>query len=106
MLVKDVLSILIKRQKCCYRAGWIWWYIWLITVEHYCRRTFGEIEDEHDSDQSVDWNAVDTFKLSARLEVDYINERYKLDLPENEQYETLGGLIVHEMKTFQMNWKR
>jgi CBS domain containing-hemolysin-like protein len=37
-----------------------------------------------------------SFKLSARLEVDYINERFKLDLPENEQYETIGGLIVHE----------
>ena len=36
------------------------------------------------------------YKFSARLEVDYINETYKLDLPENENYETLGGLIVDE----------
>ena len=37
-----------------------------------------------------------TYKFSARLEVDYINETYKLDLPESENYETLGGLIVNE----------
>ena len=36
------------------------------------------------------------YKFSARLEVDYINETYKLDLPEGENYETLGGLIVDE----------
>ena len=35
------------------------------------------------------------FKFSARLEVDYVNERYELCLPENENYETLGGMIVH-----------
>jgi CBS domain containing-hemolysin-like protein len=36
------------------------------------------------------------YKFSARLEVDYINENYKLELPEGEEYETLGGLIVHQ----------
>ena len=57
---------------------------------------FGEIEDEHDSvaliEEQLDENS---FLLSARLEVDYLNETYKLQLPENENYETLGGLIVH-----------
>ena len=36
------------------------------------------------------------YSFSARLEVDYINENYKLELPENDEYETLGGLIVNE----------
>ena len=37
--------------------------------------------------------------FSARLEVDYINETYKLQLPEHENYETLGGLVVHNTET-------
>jgi len=97
MLVKDVLNILIKRHKSIAivldeyggTSG-------LITVEDIVEELFGEIEDEHDSDQLIDSQLSDTsFKFSARLEVDYINERYKLDLPESDQYETIGGLIVH-----------
>ena len=38
----------------------------------------------------------DLYKFAARLEIDYINENYKLELPESEEYETLGGLIVNE----------
>jgi len=98
MLVKDVLSLLIKRHKSIAivldeyggTSG-------LITVEDIVEELFGEIEDEHDSDQLIETQLSEkSFKLSARLEVDYINERFKLDLPENEQYETVGGLIVHE----------
>ena len=37
-----------------------------------------------------------TFKFSARLEVDYLNEQYRLDLPESDEYGTLGGMIVNE----------
>ncbi|MCK5443408.1 MAG: hemolysin, partial [Maribacter sp.] len=57
----------------------------------------GEIEDEHDStylhEEQLDGS---TYMFSARLEVDYINENYKLELPENDEYETLGGFIVNE----------
>jgi CBS domain containing-hemolysin-like protein len=66
-------------------------------VEDIIEELFGEIEDEHDSDLLIDQQISETeFKLSARLEVDQINENYKLDLPESDQYETLGGLIVNE----------
>lgn len=98
MLAKDVLSLLIKRHKSIAivldeyggTSG-------LITVEDIIEELFGEIEDEHDSDLLIDQQINETeFKLSARLEVDQINENYKLDLPESDQYETLGGLIVNE----------
>ena len=69
----------------------------IITVEDIVEELVGEIEDEHDTveliEEKIDEN---NYKFSARLEVDYINETYKLDLPEGENYETLGGLIVDE----------
>jgi len=56
---------------------------------------FGEIEDEHDSiDLKEEITDDGYYHLSARLEVDYLNETYKLNLPESENYETLGGLVV------------
>ena len=68
----------------------------IITVEDIIEELFGEIEDEHDHialyEHQIEENV---FEFSARLEVDYINQNYNLDLPENEFYETLGGLIVY-----------
>ena len=68
-----------------------------MTVEDIVEELFGEIEDEHDStdwiEEQLDEN---NYRFSARLEVDYINENYKLELPENDEYETLGGLLVNE----------
>ena len=66
-----------------------------MTVEDIIEELFGEIEDEHDNVQLVEEQISDNkYCFSARQEVDYINETYGLDLPEAEQYETLGGLIV------------
>ena len=68
----------------------------IITVEDIIEELFGEIEDEHDHialyEHQIEENV---FEFSASLEVDYINQNYNLDLPENEFYETLGGLIVY-----------
>ena len=68
----------------------------LITVEDIIEELFGEIEDEHDKNKLLEEKINDReFKLSTRLEVDYLNETYNLDLEEDSTYETLGGLIVH-----------
>jgi len=97
MLVKDVLNILIKKRKSI--AVVIDEYggtSGMLTVEDIVEELFGEIEDEHDSIVLIEEQLADNkYKFSARMEVDYINETYKLNLPEEENYETLGGWIVN-----------
>ncbi|SEL64329.1 Hemolysin, contains CBS domains [Aquimarina amphilecti] len=97
MYVKDVLNLLTKKHKSI--AVVIDEYggtSGIITVEDIVEELFGEIEDEHDSvdliEEKLDENH---YRFSARMEVDYINETYKLNLPESEYYETLGGMIVN-----------
>jgi putative hemolysin len=96
--IKDVLNILTKKRRSMAivideyggTSG-------IMTVEDIVEELLGEIEDEHDSVELIEEQlAEDTYRFSARLEVDYINEAYKLNLPESDQYETLGGLIVNE----------
>ncbi len=97
MLVKDVLGILSKKRKSL--AVVIDEYggtSGIITVEDIIEELFGEIEDEHDSIALIEEELGEGhYKFSARLEVDYLNENYKFDLEESENYETLGGLIVN-----------
>lgn len=98
MLAKDVLNLLIKkRMSIAIVLDEYGGTSGLITVEDIVEELFGEIEDEHDNDLLIDSkiNEVE-YKFSTRLEVDQINENHKLELPKNEQYETLGGLIVHQ----------
>jgi len=68
----------------------------LLTVEDIVEEIFGEIEDEHDT-TALEENQIDenTFVLSGRLEIDFLNQKYQLNLPESEEYETLNGLIVY-----------
>ncbi|MDN3664433.1 hemolysin family protein [Algibacter miyuki] len=96
VLIKDVLGVLTKKHKSIAvvldeyggTSG-------IMSVEDIVEELFGEIEDEHDTVDLVDEKLEDdTFHFSGRVEVDYINETYKINLPESENYETLGGLIV------------
>lgn len=97
MLVKDVLNILTKKSKSI--AVVIDEYggtSGIITVEDIIEELFGEIEDEHDSLVLTETRINNKhYIFSARLDVDYINETYKLKFPEKENYETLGGMIVN-----------
>jgi putative hemolysin len=98
MLIQDILNVLTKKRKSIAvvldeyggTSG-------IMTVEDIVEELFGEIEDEHDSTDWIEEQLEEnSYKFSARLEVDYVNENYKLELPENDEYETLGGLIVNE----------
>lgn len=98
MLIQDILNVLTKKRKSIAvvldeyggTSG-------IMTVEDIVEELFGEIEDEHDSTDLLEEQLEEnSYKFSARLEVDYVNENYKLELPENDEYETLGGLIVNE----------
>lgn len=72
----------------------------VITIEDVIEEIFGEIEDEHDVELRLEEQVSETeFRFSARLEIDYLNEEYQLDLPDAEEYETLGGLIIHELES-------
>ena len=67
----------------------------IVTLEDIVEELFGEIEDEHDKDKFIEEQISDTeYLFSARLEVEYLNETYHLNIPESEEYETLGGFIV------------
>ena len=68
----------------------------IVTMEDVVEEIFGEIDDEYDVEDEVE-KAVDdkTFVFSARLEIDYLNDTYKLDLPVSDDYETLAGMILH-----------
>ena len=96
MLIKDVLNILTKKSKSI--AVVIDEYggtSGILTVEDIIEELFGEIEDEHDKlVLTEEVKGENHFLFSTRLEVDYLNETYKLKLVESENYETLGGLIV------------
>lgn len=97
MKISEVLKLLTKQRKSIavvldeygVTSG-------IITVEDIIEELFGEIEDEHDHNALYEQKIEEgVFEFSARLEVDYINQNYDVELPENEFYETLGGLIVN-----------
>ena len=73
----------------------------LVSLEDIMEEITGEIEDEHDNTNLVAKQLSDKeYMLSARLEITKINEMFDLDLPESDEYMTLGGLILHEYQSF------
>lgn len=73
----------------------------LISLEDIMEEITGEIEDEHDNTNLVAKQLSDhEYMLSARLEIEKVNEMFNLNLPESDEYMTLGGLILHEYQSF------
>lgn len=97
IFIKDVMNLLTKKRKSVAvvldeyggTSG-------IITMEDIVEELFGEIEDEHDLDETLTEEQLDAknYLFSTRLEVAYLNETYKLSIPESDSYSTLGGFIV------------
>jgi putative hemolysin len=97
MLIKDVLDLLTKKRKSVAvildeyggTSG-------MATIEDIVEELFGEIEDEHDEEEVLPEEVLseNSYRFSAKLKVDYLNETYKLNIPESDSYSTLGGYIV------------
>lgn len=73
----------------------------IVSLEDIVEEIFGDFEDEHDNAKYVAKKTNDgQYVLSARLEIDKVNEMFELDLPESDDYMTIGGLILHEYQSF------
>jgi CBS domain containing-hemolysin-like protein len=67
----------------------------MLTIEDIMEEIFGEIDDEHDIDEFIEKNPEKgQYIFSGRLEIDYLNEKYRLDFPDSEEFDTLAGYII------------
>jgi CBS domain containing-hemolysin-like protein len=68
----------------------------MVTIEDVLEEIVGDIEDEHDVKELVEKQVgTNEYVFSGRLEIDYLNEKYNLNLPENDDYETLAGMVLY-----------
>lgn len=73
----------------------------IVSLEDIVEEIFGDIEDEHDNTKYVAKQVGENeYLLSARLEIDKVNDMFDLELPESDEYMTIGGLILHEYESF------
>ncbi len=72
----------------------------VITIEDVIEEIFGEIEDEHDNENMLEEVISENeYRFSARQDIDYLNEKFDLNLDPKEEYETLGGFVIHHLET-------
>ncbi|MEJ8739683.1 hemolysin family protein [Phocaeicola sp. HCN-6420] len=73
----------------------------LVSMEDLVEQIFGDIEDEHDTNSSIAKNIGENeYIFSGRVEIEKANEEFGLKLPESDEYQTIGGLILHEYQSF------
>ncbi|MBQ3609351.1 MAG: HlyC/CorC family transporter [Bacteroidaceae bacterium] len=73
----------------------------IVALEDLVEQIFGEIEDEHDTTTYVAKSVGNNeYVLSGRLDIEKANELFSLDLPESDEYQTIGGLILHQYQSF------
>tara|TARA_R110002072_G_C7977210_1_gene535672 strand:- start:5925 stop:7118 length:1194 start_codon:yes stop_codon:yes gene_type:complete len=72
----------------------------VITIEDVIEEIFGEIEDEHDNEALLEEQLDEKrYRFSARLDIDYLNDEYGFNIELGEEYETLGGYVVHQLES-------
>ena len=101
MLANNILSMFIQQQKnIAIVVDEFGGTSGMVSIEDLIEEIFGEIEDEYDEDDLIEKKISDNeFIFDGKLKIDDLNEKYKLNLPETDDYETLAGLIIHFHKS-------
>ncbi len=91
-LTKNKKSVVVVKDEYGGTAG-------IVTLEDLIEEIFGDIGDELDKDEFIEKQvADDEYVFSARLEIKEINRKYDIDLPDNDNYETLSGMITYHLE--------